>query len=304
MRPAPCRVGGRRRTLAVVATTAGVATALAAPPAVVALAVRELVAGGGLAALRESLGGEAMSAAGRDGAVLLGAAVVVLLAWAPVALAVAAELQSHGGAPRRSRLVPAAVRRVVGRHVERSLLGAGTLRSWTRTRVDGSLRQLRLPAPSGMPATASGEPVAATAAAVPASRRSERLRRGVRLARKPAPPRHASARPGRGAAEAPAGHRPRPSYAGADAASARPPGVDAGADPTEPASSYVVARGDTWWGLAERFLGDGRRFAELKERNAGRPQPDGAVVRRDAPLRAGWTIEVPAEGERVGRSRP
>lgn len=31
---------------------------------------------------------------------------------------------------------------------------------------------------------------------------------------------------------------------------------------------HVVVKGDTWWGLAKRYLGDGRRHAELKAANA------------------------------------
>lgn len=58
-------------------------------------------------------------------------------------------------------------------------------------------------------------------------------------------------------------------------------------------TAHVVSRGETWWGLAQRYLGDGGRFAELKQANLGRAQPDGAVVDRDSVLRAGWTIEVP-----------
>lgn len=65
------------------------------------------------------------------------------------------------------------------------------------------------------------------------------------------------------------------------------------ATPRLPGPIHVVARGETWWGLAEGLWGDGERFAELKAHNLGRAQPDETVVGPDSVLRAGWTIEVP-----------
>ncbi|MGI8808500.1 MAG: LysM peptidoglycan-binding domain-containing protein, partial [Acidimicrobiales bacterium] len=42
--------------------------------------------------------------------------------------------------------------------------------------------------------------------------------------------------------------------------------------------SYVVKRNDSWWAIAERTLGDGQRWKELREANLGRTMPDGMVI--------------------------
>ncbi|MBW3662723.1 MAG: LysM peptidoglycan-binding domain-containing protein [Actinobacteria bacterium] len=58
---------------------------------------------------------------------------------------------------------------------------------------------------------------------------------------------------------------------------------------------YNVERGDTLWRLAERFLGDGLRWREIRDRNIGRVQPDGTkLAAGSTDLRPGWTLLVPA----------
>jgi len=64
--------------------------------------------------------------------------------------------------------------------------------------------------------------------------------------------------------------------------------------PAEPGRSYVVKRNDSWWAIAERTLGDGQRWKELREANAGRTMPDGQVVSADSEMvRPGWELLVP-----------
>ncbi len=60
-----------------------------------------------------------------------------------------------------------------------------------------------------------------------------------------------------------------------------------------PAANYEVARGDTYWLLAERAFGDGSRWAEVRELNLGRGVEDDVVIEEDTNLRRGWRIAVP-----------
>lgn len=55
--------------------------------------------------------------------------------------------------------------------------------------------------------------------------------------------------------------------------------------------AYVVKRNDSWWAIAERTLGDGRRWKDLREANLGRTMPDGTVISPDSELiRPGWEL--------------
>jgi nucleoid-associated protein YgaU len=51
-----------------------------------------------------------------------------------------------------------------------------------------------------------------------------------------------------------------------------------------------VDPGDSWWSLAAEHLGDGARWAELRDTNVGRNEPDGAVVTVEGPIHPGWTL--------------
>lgn len=55
-----------------------------------------------------------------------------------------------------------------------------------------------------------------------------------------------------------------------------------------PSISHTVARGETLWGLAERYLGAGTRFREIVDLN-----PDTLSGHGDF-LRPGWTLRIPA----------
>lgn len=58
---------------------------------------------------------------------------------------------------------------------------------------------------------------------------------------------------------------------------------------------YLVQERDTLWDLAERFLGDGLRWGQLRDENLGRTMADGAVI-NDATetLQPGWDLHLPA----------
>jgi len=88
---------------------------------------------------------------------------------------------------------------------------------------------------------------------------------------------------------------------------AQPPGsaspdVEA-ATPAPPASmtamtthpSVTVARGDTLWDLAERHLGSGHRYTEIRDLNLGRAQPDGRALTDAHWIYPGWRLLLPAD---------
>lgn len=58
--------------------------------------------------------------------------------------------------------------------------------------------------------------------------------------------------------------------------------------------TYVVGRGDTLWGIAERELGDPLRWSEIYALNEGRPQPGGATLTDPHWIDPGWTLLLPA----------
>ena len=63
-----------------------------------------------------------------------------------------------------------------------------------------------------------------------------------------------------------------------------------------PRPVYRVRRHDTLWGIAERRLGDGRRWREIHALNIGRTQPDGrALAADDDAIDVGWRLVMPAD---------
>ncbi len=104
----------------------------------------------------------------------------------------------------------------------------------------------------------------------------------------------ATAQAGREVAAAPTGIHDRSPTAKPVPApvSARPAGAVIPAPPTAPppiakGREYRVQPGEGWFDLAQRFLGDGRRWPELYELNRER------VARNPSQLRSGTVIELP-----------
>lgn len=190
-----------------------------------------------------------------DGLGKLAIALPLAALWLLFGVVVLGEVLRADRPVRRSSPAIAWLRRIVAGPVEASLLGTGRLAGWTSTRVDGSLADLE-------------QPVAATR---PARRPPRRL---VRRSPVPPPPDH------------PAAAEPPPAWG--------PPAAPVSA-PGRAVRSHHVRHGETWWSLAELYLGDGGRASELKQLNAGRAQADGSVVDHMRPLRAGWTIDIPPE---------
>ena len=62
---------------------------------------------------------------------------------------------------------------------------------------------------------------------------------------------------------------------------------------TNSSRTYVVQRGDTLWGIAERQLGDPLGWSEIYQLNEGRPQPDGRTLTDPHWIDPGWTLVMP-----------
>ncbi|MFI9603113.1 BTAD domain-containing putative transcriptional regulator [Streptomyces sp. NPDC052043] len=52
---------------------------------------------------------------------------------------------------------------------------------------------------------------------------------------------------------------------------------------------------DSLWEIAQRHLGDGRRYKEIYELNKDRVQPDGSRLSEASLIRPGWIMEMPAD---------
>jgi nucleoid-associated protein YgaU len=59
---------------------------------------------------------------------------------------------------------------------------------------------------------------------------------------------------------------------------------------------YTTRPGDTWWDVAERLLGDGLRWSEVRTLNLGRAMAGGGLItERTESVRAGWQLRVPVD---------
>ena len=75
--------------------------------------------------------------------------------------------------------------------------------------------------------------------------------------------------------------------------------------PPEVGPSIITVRGDSLWALAETHLGDGMRWQQIAELNAGRVMPDGQSFDTDRPLQAGWQLVLPADAtDATGATAP
>ena len=63
---------------------------------------------------------------------------------------------------------------------------------------------------------------------------------------------------------------------------------------TEP---YTVARGDTYWSIAEVTLGEGRFWTAIRDLNLGREVAPGLALGADQDLRIGWSVLIPVVAE-------
>ncbi len=57
---------------------------------------------------------------------------------------------------------------------------------------------------------------------------------------------------------------------------------------------------ESLWEIAEKFLGDGRRYREIFALNSGRAQPDGSQLTIASLIRPGWVLRLPADAHGPG----
>lgn len=69
--------------------------------------------------------------------------------------------------------------------------------------------------------------------------------------------------------------------------------------PAQQLPTITVVRGDTLWDLAERHLGAGTRYTEIRDLNAHRTQPDGRTLANADWILPGWTLVLPADAHDV-----
>lgn len=67
--------------------------------------------------------------------------------------------------------------------------------------------------------------------------------------------------------------------------------------------TWAVERHQSYWSIAESALGDGLRWREIRDLNAGHLMPDGAVVPANSDtIRPGWILTLPADADISGAS--
>ena len=110
------------------------------------------------------------------------------------------------------------------------------------------------------------------------------------------------------AANGPSGHTPAHATdadrgsAGSTAAAAAPTGSGT-SGPVRSARTYVVEQRDTLWRIAEKTLGDPRRWQEIYALNSHRVQPDGTHLTEAAVLHVGWTLLLPDDAPPAERQQ-
>jgi LysM domain/Bacterial transcriptional activator domain len=84
---------------------------------------------------------------------------------------------------------------------------------------------------------------------------------------------------------------------------ARTPAAPAGATIFYDVSPPEGRHHDSLWDIADRYLGDGRRYKEIFELNSGRDQPDGRRLDQARLIRPGWVLVMPADAAGPGLRR-
>lgn len=194
------------------------------------------------------------------------ALLAALAGWVALAVAVALALAGLRRPPRRQLWLPLRVQHRLEGLVELSAFGVGGLRGWTATNPAVGLDRVRRP--------------------------SDDVTRRLRL---PAGGQHRPTGDPSGDPRAAARHRRRDSAGDGTGRVATTPATAPPAHQLSgPTQHHEIQRGETWWSLAERHLGDGRRWTALRDLNLGLEAAPGVLIDQDSVLRPGWRINVPA----------
>ncbi len=214
--------------------------------------------------------GRALDAHGIAGRTLVDVlAVVVWVTWAVLVASVAAEIPAALGA-RRARRLPVAglFQPLTGRLVAAVVVAALAL----------------------APRPAQNQPVGSPDTGLVALRRpvAAFVLAGTNQPTHPQAP----LRPPPGADTSPTGAPVAPPLAAGPSGPA--PQASPGTQVADQMRTYVVQRGDTLWGIAERELGDPLHWSEIYALNEGRSQPGGASLTDPHWIDPGWTLLLPS----------
>ena len=58
---------------------------------------------------------------------------------------------------------------------------------------------------------------------------------------------------------------------------------------------------ESLWEIAEKCLGDGRRYPEIFQLNQHKEQPDGTRLRMADLIRPGWVLDMPDDARNIAR---
>lgn len=206
-----------------------------------------------------------------------------LLDWLAVAavtamLVLARQLRQQQRPLRRVWILPVGLQRRSRRLVELSLFGTGPARQWTTTDPSLGLERIVIPGPP------VDEPAEEQSDSDPGLRSRELP---VQRNRRP------TVRPRRQQSSEVAGPAPADEASDQLLAELR----------QGPTTIHRVTRGDTYWSLAERYLGDGRQWAALRDLNQGREVAPGTTLTEGEALRRGWELLVPANRQTTRETR-
>ena len=228
-------------------------------------------------------------------AILKALSVLVWLAWIQLVWCVIAEVRAavrNAGMPARVPLA-GGTQALVHRLVTAALLlfAAATALSPAFT-----ARGPAAPAPRAAASAAHRPPAAARPHAVPARpplpvgqpHVAPASGKGSRVTRPPAARPPGGGSPGRASPGTGSPGRPRSPGAGL------PGSASPGSHKIYVVQPPVGRFHESLWEIAQKFLGDGRRYREIYELNSGRVQPDGSRLTIASLIRPGWVLQLPA----------
>ncbi|GAA4606877.1 hypothetical protein GCM10023195_25430 [Actinoallomurus liliacearum] len=104
--------------------------------------------------------------------------------------------------------------------------------------------------------------------------------------------------------------QPRPAAEHAEAPATRQAPLEEDAGPAAPMDQNAVRKiyrvrppegrhHESLWEIAEKCLGDGRRYREIYALNKGKVQPDGTRLTMASLIRPGWVLDMPADATHV-----